>query len=219
MNCGFSRINEAFDVSKKVRSHKGFFIGLGALALFTGLMIYALNRDANFVPSQLVGRPIPAIVGETAQGASFNIKDFLGQRRWLIINFWSTTCVVCRVEAPELERFWRENASKSAPEPLFVSVNIQDQIADILRYQQEFGLSFPVVADLNGKISLDFGVYGTPETFFIDPAGTVRHRVAGEVDRNTILAFIDWLEKNPTLTPMQVLEGFGQVRAGAVSGG
>ncbi|MEN9529906.1 MAG: hypothetical protein RI932_1779 [Pseudomonadota bacterium] len=206
-------------MSKKVRSHRGFFIGLVVLVLFTGLMVYALNRDANFVPSQLVGRPVPQFSAKTAQGSAFTLKDVMGQGRWLIINFWSTTCVVCRVEAPELERFWRENASKPAPEPLFVSVNIQDEVNDILRYQQEFGLSFPVVADRDGKVSLDFGVYGTPETFFIDPAGNVRHRVAGEIDRNTILAFIDWLEKNPTLTPVQVLEGFGQVRALSASGG
>jgi len=206
-------------VSKKVRSYRGFFIGLVVLALFTGLMVYALNRDANYVPSQLVGRWVPPIAAQTAQGSAFNLNELMGQGRWVVINFWNTTCVVCRVEAPELERFWRENASKPAPEPFFVSINTQDQINDILRYQQEFGLSFPVVADANGKISLDFGVYGTPETFFVDPAGKVRHRVAGEVDRNTILAFIDWLEKNPSLTPMQVLEGFGEVRARAASGG
>jgi cytochrome c biogenesis protein CcmG/thiol:disulfide interchange protein DsbE len=98
-------------------------------------------------------------------------------------------------------------------------VNTQDKIPDILNYQKEFKLSFPVVADLDGKISLDFGVYGTPETFFIDPSGQVRHRVAGEVDRNTILAFIDWLDQNPGISPIQAIEGFGQVRAGLRSGG
>lgn len=204
---------------KKSKSKSGLYAAVAGLVIFTGLMIYALNRDANYVPSQLVGKSVPTFVENTAQGSAFNLKSLLGQGRWIVINFWSTTCVVCRVEAPELERFWRENASKSGTEPFFVSVNIQDTIEDILRYQREFGLTFPVVADRVGKISLDFGVYGTPETFFIDSKGVVRHRVAGEVDRNTILAFIDWLEKNPTISPLQAIEGFGQVRAQFPSGG
>lgn len=182
-------------------------------------MVYALNRDANFVPSQLVGHPAPAMKAPTAQGFDFDFQSFLAQRRWVIVNFWSTTCVVCRYEAPELERFWREDVQDSKSGPLFVSVNTQDKIPDILNYQKEFKLSFPVVADLDGKISLDFGVYGTPETFFIDPSGQVRHRVAGEVDRNTILAFIDWLDQNPGISPIQAIEGFGLVRAGLRSGG
>jgi cytochrome c biogenesis protein CcmG/thiol:disulfide interchange protein DsbE len=206
-------------VSKKIKSKSGLYAALAGLLIFTGLMVYALNRDANYVPSQLVGKSVPLFAASTAQGSQFDLQSMLGQGRWIVINFWNTTCVVCRVEAPELERFWRENASKQGNEPFFVSVNIQDEIPDILRYQREFGLSFPVVADRAGKISLDYGVYGTPETFFIDPKGIVRHRVAGEVDRNTILAFVDWLEKNPAVSPLQAIEGFGQVRANSATGG
>lgn len=201
------------------KSKKGFYAALAGLLIFTGLMIYALNRDANYVPSQLVGQQVPDFSAATAQGSNFELKKVLGQGRWVVINFWSTTCIVCRTEAPELERFWREDVSKPSSRFVFVSVNIQDQIKDILNYQREFALSFPVVADLTGKISLDFGVYGTPETFFVDPEGRVRHRVAGEVDQNTIIAFADWLEQNPTITPLQAIEGFGQVRARRLSTG
>lgn len=215
----FDARNGANLLNMKKNSKNGVYAAVAGLLLFTGLMIYAMNRDASFVPSQLVGQPVPAISAPTAQGSAFDLKSFMGQGRWIVINFWSTSCVVCRVEAPELERFWRENASKNTAEPMFVSVNIQDEIADILNYQRELSLSFPVVADRIGKISLDFGVYGTPETFFIDPKGIVRHRVAGEVDRNTILGFVDWLEKNPSITTLQATEGFGQVRARSASGG
>ncbi len=206
-------------MSNKSSSKRTLALSISALVLFTGLMVYALSRDANYVPSQLVGHSAPTMRAPTAQGFEFEFQSLLAQRRWVIVNFWSTTCVVCRFEAPELERFWRENVQKSTTGPLFVSVNTQDQIPDILNYQKQFSLSFPVVADLDGKISLDYGVYGTPETFFIDPAGTVRHRVAGDVDRNTILAFIDWLDKNPGMTPIQTMEGFGQVRADVQKGG
>lgn len=203
----------------KSSAKRNLVLSITALLMFTGLMVYALSRDANYVPSQLVGHPAPTMKAPTAQGFEFEFQSLLAQRRWVIVNFWSTTCVVCRYEAPELERFWRENVQNSTTGPLFVSVNTQDRIPDILNYQKQFSLSFPVVADLDGKISLDYGVYGTPETFFIDPKGLVRHRVAGDVDRNTILAFIDWLDKNPGITPVQAIEGFGQVRAGLRTGG
>ncbi len=197
----------------------GLYAAIAALLIFTGLMIYALNRDANYVPSQLVGKAVPMFNAGTAQGAMFDLTSVAGKGKWVVINFWSTTCVVCRVEAPELERFWREDVSRPENSIHFVSVNIQDEIRDILNYQKNFSLSYPVVADVSGKISLDFGVYGTPETFFISPEGIVRHRVAGEVDRNTILAFVDWLKNNPSITPEQAIEGFGRVRAGISRGG
>jgi cytochrome c biogenesis protein CcmG/thiol:disulfide interchange protein DsbE len=197
----------------------GLYAALAGLVIFTGLMIYALNRDSNYVPSQLVGKSAPMFSAATAQGTSFDLASVAGRGKWTVINFWSTTCVVCRVEAPELERLWREDVSSPASRLHFVSVNIRDEIRDILEYQGNFSLSFPVVADISGKISLDYGVYGTPETFFIDPSGLVRHRVAGEVDRNTILGFVDWLSNNPSITPEQAIEGFGRVRAGASRGG
>lgn len=152
-------------MSNKSSSKRTLALSISALVLFTGLMVYALSRDANYVPSQLVGHSAPTMRAPTAQGFEFEFQSLLAQRRWVIVNFWSTTCVVCRFEAPELERFWRENVQKSTTGPLFVSVNTQDQIPDILNYQKQFSLSFPVVADLDGKISLDYGVYGTPETF------------------------------------------------------
>ena len=203
----------------KEKNKTGLYLAIAGLLIFTGLMVYALRRDANYVPSQLVGQVVPTFAGSTAQGSNFELSKVVAQGRWVVINFWSTTCVLCRKEAPELERFWREVASKPGQQPYFVSVNIQDEVSDILNYQKEFSLSFPVVADRSGKISLDFGVYGTPETFFVDPKGIVRHRVAGDVDRDTILAFVDWLDKNPSITPQQAIEGFGQVRALSTSGG
>ncbi|MBX9839175.1 MAG: redoxin domain-containing protein, partial [Silvanigrellaceae bacterium] len=57
--------------------------------------------------------------------------------------------------------------------------------------------TFPVVQDTKGLISIQYGVTGTPETFFIDKNSVVRYRIAGPVNKNIILKFIDWLEKNP----------------------
>ena len=176
-------------------------------------MLYAMGKDPNVLPSQLVGKPAPSFLAQTAQGGQLDLSAQLSKGRWVIMNFWSTTCVVCRHEAPELEGFYRQSLGDSTGRfPLFVSVNIKETVPEVLGYQKDFSLSFPVVLDVSGKIALDFGVTGTPETFFIDPSGKVRHRVAGDVDRDTILRFIDWLEKNPDRGAREVLDGYFAVR-------
>ena len=188
------------------------FSGL-AIGVFLSLMVYAMSKDPNSLPSQLVGKPFPPFNASTAQGGTFDLAQDSGKGRWVVMNFWNTTCIVCREEAPELERFYKSVTLASQTTPLFVSVNIQDTSENILEYARNYGLSFPVVADKSGKISLDYGVTGTPETFFIDPRGTVRHRVAGNVDGDSILRFIEWLEKNPTAGSQEALKGFAQMRS------
>lgn len=187
-------------------------VSFSAIFIFLALMVYALKRDAQFVPSQLINKSAPVFASQTAQGSTFDLKQYAGQGRWVIVNFWSTTCVVCRYEAPELERFYEMTTKQGSAGPIFVSVNIQEEAPLIMSYQRDHRLSYPVVMDLVGKISLDYGVTGTPETFFIDPKGVVRHRVAGEVDNDSIFRFIDWLEKNPNLAPDEALRDFAQIR-------
>ncbi|MCA2961958.1 MAG: TlpA family protein disulfide reductase [Silvanigrellales bacterium] len=199
-------------MSTKKKSKLPLLLSGAAISVFLFLMVYAMSRDPNALPSQLVGKPFPAFAASTAQGGSFDLTEAAGKGRWVVINFWSTTCIVCREEAPELERFYRDMTLTDVSKPLFVSVNIQDTNESILGYARDYALSFPIVADRAGKISLDFGVTGTPETFFIDPQGTVRHRVAGAVDGDTILRFIDWLEKNPGVSSQDALAGFTEVR-------
>jgi cytochrome c biogenesis protein CcmG, thiol:disulfide interchange protein DsbE len=197
----------------KKKSRLPLVVSGAAVGVFLSLMVYAMSRDPSALPSQLVGKPVPAFAEVTAQGSRFDLAQEAGKGRWVIINFWSTTCIVCREEAPELERFYRGVSLAGGSQPLFVSVNIQDSNESILEYARNYGLSFPVVTDRAGKISLDYGVTGTPETFFIDPQGTVRHRVAGSVDGDSILRFIDWLDKNPGAGSQEALHGFTQIRS------
>ena len=191
------------------------------IATFLMLMVYAMTHDPNLLPSQLVGKTFPAVKADFAQGGQFDLAAVAGKGRWVILNFWSTSCVVCRAEAPELERIYQvSQASTQALQrndlglnarvaaPLFVSINIQDNTPAIMDWIRNYRLTFPIVADKDGKISLDYGVTGTPETFFIDPDGNVRHRVAGEVDQSSIIRFIEWLEKNPLATSQDALRGY-----------
>jgi cytochrome c biogenesis protein CcmG/thiol:disulfide interchange protein DsbE len=190
------------------------FVALSAVMLFLGLMLYAMTRDPNALPSLLVGKPAPHAESIWDNGDAFRSDAVFGKGRWVLVNFWNTTCVVCRYEAPELERFYREVVQTQATAPLLLSVNIQDNPEQVAAYKKALGLSYPVVLDRVGKMSLDFGVYGTPETFFIDPEGVVRHRVAGDIDGATALRFIGYLSENTTLSAQEALRAFARVRAG-----
>ena len=200
-------------VSKSALVISGLCIGL-----FLTLMIYAMTHDPNALPSQLVGKEYPNFTASLNPVGEINLSEVAGKKRWTVINFWNTTCIVCREEAPELERVYQTslNNSSTTPDgikfPTFISVNIQDTNDAITEYKRNFNLSYPVASDKIGKISLDYGVTGTPETFFIDPSGIVRHRVAGSVDMVGLTRFIDWLEKNPNTTSAQATEGFLKVR-------
>ena len=161
-------------------------------------MIYALKQDPNFTPSQLVGDKAPVITASVAQGGSFNSDNTFNKGKWVILNFWSSYCVVCRSEAPEIENFYQTVSLTDPKNPSLVSINIQDDKETIAQWQNNYNLTFPVVQDLKGLISIQYGVTGTPETFFIDPNSVVRYRIAGSVSKKMILKFINWLEKNPT---------------------
>lgn len=192
------------------------FVAIGATLIFLALMLYAMTRDPNALPSLLVGKTAPASEAKWDNGSMFRSEAVFGKGRWVLVNFWNTTCVVCRYEAPELERFYNEVVLSREDAPLFVSINIQDPPELVESYKRSLRLSYPVVLDSVGKISLDYGVYGTPETFFIDPLGKVRHRVAGELDTKTAMRFIDFLAKNPNLSSEEAMRAFADVRAGAI---
>ncbi|MGY3803377.1 TlpA family protein disulfide reductase [Pigmentibacter ruber] len=200
-------------MQKKKFNRKAIFASVFGILLFLALMIYALKQDPNYNPSQLVGEEAPIISAPLSTGGSFNSDQYFQKNKWVILNFWSSFCYVCRGEAPEMEYFYQLTQQKNEKFPYFVSINIQDNTETIKDWQKNYGQSFPVVQDLKGLISIQYGVTGTPETFFIDPQAKVRYRVAGQINRNIILRFIEWLEKNPTANQTEVTKAFIALRS------
>jgi cytochrome c biogenesis protein CcmG/thiol:disulfide interchange protein DsbE len=91
------------------------------------------------------------------------------QGRPVVVNFWASWCIPCREEAPLLERTWRRYRDDGV---VFLGVNIKDARSDARDFIEEFGVTYPNVRDVDGKLTRDFGVQGIPETFFIDHAWT-----------------------------------------------
>ena len=119
----------------------------------------------------------PEFAGETLDGAVF---DMAAQRgRWVVVNFFSTWCVQCVVEHPELVEF--HERYRDDPDVRLVSVVFQDDVGVISRFFEVRGGDWPVVISNTGRIAIDFGVTAVPETYLVDPLGRVVSKFTGGV--------------------------------------
>jgi cytochrome c biogenesis protein CcmG/thiol:disulfide interchange protein DsbE len=166
------------------------------LALFMVLAVFlaiGLNRDPREVPSPLVGKPAPAFtLPQLHKEGSFSPKDMAGQV-WLL-NVWASWCVSCRVEHPVLVDLAKR---KIAP---IVGLDYKDQRPEALAWLSRHGDPYALSAvDADGRVGIDYGVYGVPETYVIDKAGVIRFKQIGpvtpEVLEKKILPLLQELQK------------------------
>ena len=95
----------------------------------------------------------------------------------VVLNFWASWCYpACYEEAPLLESTWRKYEAQGL---MVVGVDIQDKEANAREFMRRFDFTFPNGPDPGSKISIDYGVYGVPETFFIDRQGRITHKHVG----------------------------------------
>ena len=174
---------------------KRFLIPLGLFLALAAFLAVGLTRDPRELPSPLVGRSAPVFTLpqlEPAAVAHFSPRDMRGQV-WLL-NVWASWCVSCRQEHPVLMDF-----AKTGLVPL-VGLDYKDARADARRWLAEHGDPYLLSAvDLDGRVGIDYGVYGVPETYVIDKAGNIRFKQVGpltaEAMASKILPLIRELQK------------------------
>ena len=140
------------------------------------LLAVGLTRNPREVPSPLVGKPAPAFeLPKLADPAArFSPAEMKG-KVWLL-NVWASWCVACRDEHPVLVEF-----AKTRQTPL-VGLNYKDPRDDALKWLARYGDPYLLsAADTAGRIGIDYGVYGVPETYVIDKAGVIRFKQIGPV--------------------------------------
>jgi cytochrome c biogenesis protein CcmG/thiol:disulfide interchange protein DsbE len=135
------------------------------------------NFEAVQARSPLLGKPAPEVVASDLDGRPLRLSALRG--RFLLVNFFASWCVPCQHEHPELTAFnQRHQASGDAA---VLGVVFEDDPAAVRRFVAERAVDWPMVVDPKGKVALDFGVRGPPESFLIDPNGIVLVKFVGEV--------------------------------------
>jgi cytochrome c biogenesis protein CcmG, thiol:disulfide interchange protein DsbE len=151
------------------------------------VLAYGFRSDPRAIPSPLVGRPAVAFALTSYEGAPMSLETLRG--KVVVLNFWASWCYpACYEEAPVLEAAWRAYRERGL---VVVGVDIQDTEPAASRFIKQFGLSFPNAPDPKGKVSIDYGVYGVPETFVIDKQGRIRDKKVGAVTEAYLKAKIE----------------------------
>ena len=171
-----------------------FAIPLVLFILLVAFLAVGLRHDPHEVPSPLINKPAPAF--QLAQlkdpSKSFSAQDMHG-KVWLL-NVWASWCITCRDEHPLLIQYARSGAL-----PIY-GLNYKDKREDALAWLGELGDPYVLsVSDTDGRVGIDYGVYGAPETYLIDRDGIIRFKQVGPVTpdvwQNTILPLAQQLNK------------------------
>ena len=153
-----------------------FILPLLAFVVLVGFLAAGLKLDPREVPSPLIGKPAPGFALTRLDDANQTIRreDMLG-KVWML-NVWASWCAACREEHPHLVAFAK---TKAMP---ILGLNYKDTRKDGLGWLARFGDPYDAsLFDNDGRVGIDFGVYGVPETFVIDKQGVIRFKQIGPI--------------------------------------
>ncbi len=122
----------------------------------------------------LVGGPAPQFELETIQGQTIKLSDFKGE--FVVLNFWATWCVPCSQEMPEFQRAHQLSGDSKIN---IIAVNLGEPKKRVVKFTQDYNLSFPVLLDGFGNTSEKYKVRSLPVTYFISPDGIIREEIFG----------------------------------------
>jgi cytochrome c biogenesis protein CcmG/thiol:disulfide interchange protein DsbE len=158
------------------KSKLRFLIPLALFVVLAGFLLRGLFLNPREVPSPLINKPAPQFsLAQLAQPERpFSPQDMKGQV-WLL-NVWASWCVACRQEHPLLVELAKR---KAVP---IIGLNYKDKPDAAMGWLAQLGNPYDLsVKDLDGRVGIDYGVYGVPETFLIDKAGVIRFKQIGPV--------------------------------------
>jgi len=153
-----------------------YLIPLGLFVVLVIFLAIGLTRDPSELPSALLNKPAPIfrLPQLKEPEKTFSAEDMRG-KVWML-NVWASWCVACRDEHPLLFDY-----QKSGAVPIY-GLNYKDRREDALGWLGELGDPYLLSAvDLDGRVAIDYGVYGAPESYIIDKSGTIRLKHVGPV--------------------------------------
>ncbi len=159
-------------------------VSAGFLALLGSQVLTPAQNQSNAGVSPLLGHPAPDFTLaalSTHPAPALHLASLKGKP--VMLNFWASWCDVCKAEARLLQNTWQRVQGQGI---VFVGIDIQDTQSDGLSFLQTYGITYPNVVDADGSVTINYGVTGVPETFFLNRQGVIVKKVIGELTEQTL---------------------------------
>lgn len=151
------------------------------------LLAYGFTRRPKDIPSPLLRQPAPDFTLALLDGGRLTLSEQRG--KVVVVNFWASWCYpACWNEAPRLQAAWERYREKGV---VLVGVIYQDREPNAREFIRRHGKTYPNGMDAKSRVAIDYGVYGVPETFFIDREGKIAHKHVGELPMDTLTREIE----------------------------
>lgn len=180
------------------RSRLLTFLPLAVFAVLAAFFLYRLESagDPNLLPSVMLGKPVPAFDlvplpglvrdGEVVPGLASTDLTAPGPGRVTLVNFWASWCRECRVEHPILTALGRD------PRVRLVGIAYKDEAEKSLGFLSTHGNPYAAVGqDISGRVGIDWGVYGVPETYVIRADGVITYKFIGPLSEGAVKAVLE----------------------------
>ena len=151
------------------------------LVFILGIFYLSLNRSSNYDTKFLVGNKIADIELKSLQNEKFITNDDFKNNKYTLINFWASWCAPCRVEHPYLMMLSKHQHLK------ILGINFKDKKINALKFLEELGDPYYYLAkDSSGKQSVNFGIYGIPESILIDNKLNILKKIIGPLNEKDL---------------------------------
>lgn len=162
-----------------------YLVPLLLFFMLTALLYRGLSLDPKVVPSPLIGKPMPVFTLARLKDPASTLSDSDLRGKVSVLNIWATWCVSCRAEHEVLLQL-----ADTGKVDIY-GLNYKDKRADALRWLQQLGDPYVANAfDEDGRVGINWGVYGAPETFIMDKQGIIRHKHIGPLTREILFTEI-----------------------------
>ena len=156
------------------------------IAPILALLAFGFSRDAKYITSPLLAKAATPFTVTLFDGNKITLEDLRGKA--VFLNFWASWCTPCRAEAHDLEAAWQKVKDKNM---IFLGVALQDSDKASKEFLKEFNVTYPNGRDESGKIAVDYGTWGIPESFFIDPQGRITYKHVGGIRAALVLSKLE----------------------------
>jgi cytochrome c biogenesis protein CcmG/thiol:disulfide interchange protein DsbE len=148
-----------------------YLLPLGGLAVLVAFLFFGLQREPSIIPSPLIGKPAPQFSLPSVEDPARQVSNAAYRGRMYVLNVWGTWCVGCREEHSALLAIARTGVIP------IVGLSWKDERPLAIQWLKELGNPYSECGfDADGRVAIDWGVYGAPETFLVDAQGNVIHK-------------------------------------------